>query len=124
MLVQLPELDVMFGCFERRSGKKGKDLYNSAVVARKGRIIFRARKQLLPSYDVFDETRYFEPGPPSELYEVNGQKFGVTVCEDVWSEEVTRYDTAPVEQLMSLVRKESGDDKRYNQYFRISFSAQ
>jgi NAD+ synthetase len=109
LLVQLPELDVMFGCFERRDGKKGKDLYNSAVVARKGRIIFRARKQLLPSYDVFDETRYFEPGPPSELYEVNGQKFGVTVCEDVWSEEVSLYDTAPVEQLMSLSDKNQGN---------------
>ena len=105
LLSELPDLDVMFGCFESREGIKGKDLFNSAMVARRGKIIFRARKQLLPSYDVFDETRYFEPGPPSELYELKDLKFGVTVCEDVWSEEVTEYDAEPVDQLMSGARE-------------------
>ena len=105
LLSELPDLDVMFGCFESREGTKGKDLFNSAMVARRGKIIFRARKQLLPSYDVFDETRYFEPGPPSELYELKDLKFGVTVCEDVWSEEVTEYDAEPVDQLMSGARE-------------------
>ena len=75
------------------------------MVARKGEIIFRARKQLLPSYDVFDETRYFEPGSPSELYELKDLKFGVTVCEDVWSEEVTEYDIEPVDDLLALAAK-------------------
>lgn len=107
LLGQLPALDVMFGCFEKRQGKKGKDLYNSAVVARDGKVVFRARKQLLPSYDVFDETRYFEPGSVSELYELNGVYFGVTVCEDVWSEEVLEYDIEPVEQLMSFATRNS-----------------
>lgn len=102
LLGELPDLDVMFGCFERRDGKKGKNLFNTAVVARRGKIVFRARKQLLPSYDVFDETRYFEPGPPSDLYELKDLKFGVTICEDVWSEEVTEYDTEPVDELFSL----------------------
>lgn len=101
MLDKLPELDVMFGCFENRHGQQGKRLYNSAVVARKGKIVYRARKQLLPSYDVFDETRYFEPGPPSELYQLHGLQFGVTVCEDVWSEEVHEYDTEPVENILT-----------------------
>ncbi|MGB3209999.1 MAG: NAD+ synthase [Desulforhopalus sp.] len=101
LLRELPDLDVMFGCFERRSGQNGKKLYNSAVVARKGEIIFRARKQLLPSYDVFDETRYFEPGSVSDLYELKDLKFGVTVCEDVWSEEVLEYDTEPVDALFA-----------------------
>ncbi len=105
LLGELPDLDVMFGCFERREGLNGKKLFNSAVVARKGEIIFRARKQLLPSYDVFDETRYFEPGSPSELYELKDLKFGVTVCEDVWSEEVTEYDIEPVNDLLALAAK-------------------
>ncbi len=105
LLHELPDLDVMFGCFERRKGKKGKGLFNSAVVARRGKIIFRARKQLLPSYDVFDETRYFEPGTPSELYEIKDLKFGVTVCEDVWSEEVTEYDTEPVVEIFALAEE-------------------
>jgi NAD+ synthetase len=102
LLGELPDLDVMFGCFEKRQGQNGKDLYNSAVVARNGRIIFRARKQLLPSYDVFDESRYFEPGPPSELYQLNDLYFGVTICEDIWSDEVMEYHTEPVDQLLSL----------------------
>lgn len=105
LLGELPDLDVMFGCFERREGKNGKDLFNSAVVARGGKIVYRARKQLLPSYDVFDETRYFEPGPLSVLYELKDMKFGVTVCEDVWSDEVREYDSEPVDQLISLARE-------------------
>lgn len=103
LLVQsLPELDVMFGCFEKRDQPGGKKLFNSALVVRKGEVVFRARKQLLPSYDVFDETRYFEPGGSSELYELHGEAFGVTVCEDVWCEEVTEYHGEPVEELFSL----------------------
>ena len=105
LLEALPDLDVMFGCFERREGQQGKNLFNSAVVARKGNIIFRARKKLLPAYDVFDETRYFEPGPPSELYVLKNRHFGVTVCEDIWSEEVKEYDTDPVAELISLAAK-------------------
>lgn len=102
LLATLPvELDVMFGCLEQRIGQKGKPLYNSAVVARQGKIVYRARKQLLPSYDVFDETRYFEPGEPSELYLVQGMSFGVTVCEDVWSDEVHDYQVEPVAALMA-----------------------
>ena len=73
----LPPIDVMFGCVERCRAEGGKPLYNTAVVARGGKIVFRARKRLLPSYDVFDETRYFEPGPPSQLYEIDGLTFVV-----------------------------------------------
>ncbi len=102
LLGALPDLDVMFGCFERREGQQGKNLFNSVVVARKGEIIFQAQKQLLPAYDVFDETRYFEPGAPSELYVLKDLQFAVTVCEDVWSEEVREYDTDPVAELISL----------------------
>lgn len=102
LLAELPELDVMFGCFEKNTGDHGKKLYNSVVVARGGQIIFRARKQLLPSYDVFDETRYFEPGLPAPVYQFKDMHFGVTVCEDVWSEEVREYDVEPVESLIQL----------------------
>lgn len=101
LLAGLPDLDVMFGCFEMRQGRQGKNLYNSAVVARQGAIVYRARKQLLPAYDVFDETRYFEPGPPAELYTLKNLHFGVTVCEDVWCDEVREYDTDPVAELVA-----------------------
>jgi NAD+ synthetase len=119
LLGELPGLDVMFGCFENREGEKGKSLYNSAVVARNGRIIFRARKQLLPSYDVFDETRYFEPGQPSGLYVLNDLHFGVTVCEDVWNEEVEAYGTDPVDALLCFA---AANDKKVQAIINISAS--
>ncbi len=96
LILDLPEVDVMVGCLERRSSDRGKPLYNSAVVIRGKKIVFRARKQLLPSYDVFDETRYFEPGPSSEIYELQGHRFCVTVCEDVWHHEVRDHEIKPV----------------------------
>lgn len=96
LIADLPELDVMFGCLERRNSERGKPLYNSVVVVRGKEVIFRARKQLLPSYDVFDETRYFEPGPTSGIYELQDHKFCVTVCEDVWHHEVKDYENKPV----------------------------
>lgn len=96
LILDLPELDVMVGCLERRESDRGKPLYNSAVVIRGKKIVFRTRKQLLPSYDVFDETRYFEPGPSSQIYELQGHCFCVTVCEDVWHHEVRDHDIKPV----------------------------
>ncbi len=102
LLGKLPtDMDVMFGCLEQRKGKRGKSLYNSVVVARQGKIVYRAQKRLLPSYDVFDETRYFEPGEPSALYRVQGMSFGVTVCEDVWSDEVHEYQVDPVADIIA-----------------------
>ena len=102
LCTSLPAMDVMFGCVERCNLEGGKSLYNSAVVVRDQEIVYRARKQLLPSYDVFDETRYFEPGEVPALYEIDGYWFGVTVCEDVWHYEVHEYDVAPVKELHSL----------------------
>ncbi|MBW2660137.1 MAG: NAD+ synthase [Deltaproteobacteria bacterium] len=101
LLPALPPLDVMLGCVECREEGRGKPLYNSAVVIRKKKIIFRARKQLLPSYDVFDETRYFEPGPPSEIYELEGHRFCVTVCEDIWHHEIRDHELRPVKDFFA-----------------------
>lgn len=104
---RLPELDVLFGCIERREGDQGKHLYNSALVARNGNIVFRARKRLLPTYDVFDETRYFEPGDEPGVYELEGHLFGVTVCEDIWHQRVGEYRVDPVAELFSAARQEN-----------------
>ena len=99
LINSLPAIDVMFGCIEQRIGGGGKPLFNSAVVVRNGEVVFKAHKQLLPSYDVFDETRYFEPGSPSELYELDGHFFGVSVCEDVWHHEVHDYTVDPLAEI-------------------------
>ena len=105
LVAALPAIDVLFGCIERRQGGSGKRLYNSAFGVRDGKIVYRARKRLLPAYDVFDETRYFEPGAASELYRVGGCCFAVTVCEDIWRHEIGEYGGDPVEEMFALARR-------------------
>ena len=107
LINNLPDIDVMFGAFERRAQGAGKPLYNSALVCRNGEIIHRTRKQLLPAYDVFDENRYFEPGEMPEIYRVDDTKIAVTVCEDIWNEAIGEYQVDPVANLL-----ESGEQER------------
>ena len=76
----------------------GKPLYNAAFVIERNKIVFRARKQLLPTYDVFDETRYFEPGEASAVFSFHGLHLGLTVCEDIWGTSET-YRTNPLAGL-------------------------
>ncbi len=79
----LDGITCIVGALERRQGP-GKPLYNSAYVLEKNKIAFRARKRLLPTYDVFDETRYFEPGTMSTVFPFKGLHCGLTICEDIW----------------------------------------
>jgi len=83
LVSHLDGITCIIGAVERRNGP-GKPLYNSAFVLEKNRIAFRARKQLLPTYDVFDETRYFEAGNTSTVFPLHGLHCGLTICEDIW----------------------------------------
>ena len=103
----LPPVPVMFGCIEQRGERSGKPLYNSVFVARDGAIVHKTRKQLLPDYDVFDENRYFEPGPPGSLFRCGDLNIAVTVCEDIWHYAVDEYRLRPLDHLFGLAR-ESG----------------
>jgi NAD+ synthase (glutamine-hydrolysing) len=97
---KLPEIDVLLGCIEQRQTEDcGKKLYNSAFFIQKGDIVHRIQKQLLPTYDVFDEKRWFEPGTVPEIVEWQGLRLGVTICEDIWHSEISRYDYDPVQAL-------------------------
>lgn len=73
---------------------------NGAVLAHAGRIIACHRKNLLPSYDVFDEVRYFTPGDQATVATVRGVRLGISVCEDIWNDKeywtFRRYDRDPV----------------------------
>ncbi len=85
---------------------KGQPLYNSAVLVRDGRILYRQAKALLPNYDVFDERRYFEPADASAgCFDYEGRRLAALVCEDIWggSEDQTsleRYHRSPVADLI------------------------
>ncbi|MBK7712225.1 MAG: NAD+ synthase [Bacteroidales bacterium] len=86
---------------------EGKKLFNSALVLSEGRIIFTANKSLLPTYDIFDEYRYFEPENTFSVFHFMGKRIALTVCEDLWDEqpfdnefEKTRlYTLSPMEEL-------------------------
>ncbi|WP_449419339.1 NAD+ synthase [Phormidium nigroviride] len=65
----------------------GKPLFNSVALLENGEIKRIFNKRLLPTYDVFDEDRYFEPGESSEYFTIGKQKIGVTICEDLWNNE-------------------------------------
>ena len=119
LISELPHLAVMFGCLERRAGVAGKPLYNSVLVARGGAIVHRVRKQLLPSYDVFDETRYFEPGPEAELYQLGEMTFAITVCEDIWHQAAGCYRCDPV---ASLFASAMGQGRRIDCLINVSAS--
>ncbi|MHB1156662.1 MAG: NAD+ synthase [Phycisphaerales bacterium] len=82
---------------------RGRTLYNAAAVCMNGKVAHRHVKSLLPTYDVFDEHRYFEPGPPVDLTEFRGVKLGISVCEDLWNDQtvVSRqlYHDNPIDEL-------------------------
>jgi NAD+ synthase (glutamine-hydrolysing) len=85
----------------------GKKLYNSALVLSEGKIIFSANKALLPTYDIFDEYRYFEPGKDFNVFSFKGLKIALTICEDLWDEQLfdnefekkRLYTISPMDEL-------------------------
>jgi predicted amidohydrolase len=80
------DMGVLCGMPYKREGGSGKRLYNSAVLFEGEKIVHIAHKRLLPSYDVFDETRYFEHGEKSEVIRYRDLTLGITICEDIWSD--------------------------------------
>ena len=78
------EVPLIFGCITKSERWCGKPLHNSAIVAQNGTIVQQQHKALLPTYDVFDELRYFEPGRGSAAIALAGHRVGVTICEDFW----------------------------------------
>ncbi len=94
LIGQVGETGLVLGALEHHRGA-GKTLYNSALFIHKGRVVHRARKQLLPTYDVFDESRYFEPGEYAMPFAFKGQYIGLSVCEDIWHDPI-QYAVDPV----------------------------
>jgi len=76
----------LVGYVEPNPAREGKSLFNAAAVIRDGRVERTVRKRLLPTYDVFDEGRHFEPGGPQEPWPFGGRRLGLTICEDVWND--------------------------------------
>ncbi len=105
-----PQLAVLVGTIEQNSDGKQRgerSLYNSAALLQDGKIKQFFQKRLLPTYDVFDEARYFEPGKKSDFFkltiETHPYKIGVTICEDLWNDEefwgYQNYTCNPLQDL-------------------------
>jgi NAD+ synthetase len=83
-------IEAVVGYAERNAAPIGRPLYNAVALLRDGKVVSRHFKTLLPTYDVFDESRYFEPGPPAQrgnIVTVGGRQMGLSICEDLWNDE-------------------------------------
>jgi NAD+ synthetase len=84
-------IDVIVGYAERNTNPVGRPLHNAVALLRDGEIHSKHFKTLLPTYDVFDESRYFEPGPPPDertnLVRIGDVTAGLSICEDLWNDE-------------------------------------
>jgi len=97
------KVPLLIGGIEKTNQKTGRPLYNTAFLVEKGKTRAVARKILLPTYDVFDEDRYFEAGDKVGSVRIAGKRVGVTICEDIWNDEdlwpERRYRIDPVREL-------------------------
>ena len=99
-----PGLGAVIGYVDRNRGAAGKHLTNTASLLADGRIMHSQAKTLLPTYDVFDEARYFEPAAERRITEFKGERIGLTICEDIWWETepdpAGRYAVDPVRDCL------------------------
>ncbi|HEY8879101.1 MAG TPA: NAD+ synthase [Roseateles sp.] len=96
---ELPELAWVFGAPLLRDGP-GKKLENGLLVLKGGEVLLRYAKQLLPTYNIFDERRHFEPGPDvAKVLRIGATQVGLLICEDGWNDEGTDYRLNPFERL-------------------------
>jgi len=97
---------LIFGTVTPNLSKYGRKCFNAAIVAQSGKVLAEIHKTLLPTYDVFDDLRYFEANKTFNCVEFNGIKLGVTICEDIWYNEndiqYHTYELNPAEELAEL----------------------
>ena len=98
------DLGILLGCPFPTGSMVGKKLFNSAVLFEKGNILVHAGKSLLPTYDVFDEARYFSPFPEVATLSFRGETLGISICEDAWNDPLfwpngEMYERDPVQEL-------------------------
>jgi len=93
------------GFVDKNSSRPGRALRNSAAILQNGKVAWRTNKSLLPTYDVFDEDRYFEPEKKIAPFGFKGKKLGITICEDIWNDEdfwpERLYRRDPVKELIA-----------------------
>ena len=99
-----PQVGILFGAPIHSGKEQGKGLVNAAILVINGHIIHQQNKSLLPTYDVFDETRYFDPASKVELVSFKGENLGISICEDAWNDPQLwprgqRYAFDPIQKM-------------------------
>ena len=98
-----PRTGIIVGAPQPRQQSTGKGLHNSALLIYQGRLIFTQHKSLLPTYDVFDEPRYFDPAPEDPVVKFKDKILGISICEDAWNDPTLwhrpTYSYDPIEVL-------------------------
>lgn len=105
--LECKDIVAIIGAPTINTGASGKKLFNSALVLENGKTLARVNKGLLPTYDIFDEYRYFEPARSFETIEVKNHRIAVSICEDLWDEQEfdsvfstnRMYTVSPMDEL-------------------------
>ncbi len=99
-------ITAIVGTIRPNTETDGRRLFNSAAVVHDGKLIGYADKSLLPEYDVFDDPRYFEPSDHRRIFDINGVKLGVVVCEDFWNDKTfwkeRLYESDPTDEVVEM----------------------
>src|ERR1700733_11531759 len=99
-------LPILVGYARGSDGDRtGKRVSNAAALLADGQILFEQHKMLLPTYDVFDESRYFQAAKEQHVYSFGSAQLGITVCEDIWNDKTfwakRLYERDPVSELVA-----------------------
>ena len=109
LMSEVKGIAVLCGCISPNTKRAGKPIHNTAVLFEEGNVLAKVHKRLLPSYDIFDETRYFEPGTESTPVNFKGLSLGITICEDIWNDsDLFPEHSYPVNPVAELAEKRDG----------------
>lgn len=103
ILAYTNDIGVILGAPIKNPDVEGKDLFNAALFIYQNKIQFTYHKTLLPTYDIFDEYRYFEPGKTFDIFEFKGYKIAITICEDIWNigNDNPLYTICPMDEIIN-----------------------
>jgi NAD+ synthase (glutamine-hydrolysing) len=102
------DISVLVGYVEKNPVAEGKQLYNAAALLEGGELAYVTYKSLLPAYDVFDESRYFEPAGGTTPIKIGSQKVALTICEDIWTDELCGPRKYARDPLAEMAKKKFG----------------
>ena len=103
LAAQIGPTALLVGYVDFNPKRPGRDYVNAVALIQNGKILARRHKMLLPTYDVFDEDRYFQPAESNTVLDFAGQRLGLTICEDIWTQDylpARLYERSPIHDLM------------------------